>query len=71
MNSKMLVEINDGIVVPICELNDSEIKAIRVALHHQWYRTVDDNAKATTCSQEMADTTYKMLQLFEKLNELN
>lgn len=71
MNSKMLVEINDGIVVPICELNDSEIKAIRVALHHQWHRVTDDDGKAISCSQEMADNTYKMLQTFEKLEKLN
>lgn len=67
--SKMIVEMVDGKVVPICELNDLEIKAIGVALHHQWHNTVDDNAKAITCSQEMADATNKMMQLFESLDK--
>lgn len=67
--SKMIVDMVDGKVVPVCELNDSEIKAIRVALHHQWHRTTDDDGKAISCSQEMADNTYRMLQTFEKLDK--
>lgn len=44
-----------------------EAKAIKVALYHQWFRITDLNGKATSCSQEMADATYKMLSLFDKL----
>ena len=44
-----------------------EAKAIKVALYHQWFRITDVNGKATSCSQEMADATYKMLSLFDKL----
>ena len=65
--SKLIVDMTDGKIVPICELSDLDIKAISVALHHQWHNTTDDDAKAITCSQEMADTTYKMLSLFEKI----
>lgn len=66
--NKIIVENSNGKIAPICELNDFEIKAIRVALHHQWHRIVDDDGKAISCSQEMADTTYKMLQIFENLD---
>ena len=44
-----------------------EAKAIKVALYHQWMKTTDDNGDAISCSQEMADATYKMLCLFDKL----
>ena len=44
-----------------------EAKAIKVALYHQWLKTTDDNGNAISCSQEMADATYKMLSLFDKL----
>ena len=67
--SKLIVDIKDGKVVPISELSDMDIKAIEVALHHQWHKTTDDDGKAISCSQEMADTTYKMMSLFEKLRK--
>ena len=67
--SKLIVNMEDGEIVPISELNDMDIKAIEVALHHQWHKTTDDNGKAISCSQEMADTTYKMMSLFEKLRK--
>ena len=44
-----------------------EAKAIEVALYHQWLKTTDDNGNAISCSQEIADATYKMLSLFDKL----
>ena len=44
-----------------------EAKAIKLALHHEWIRDTDDNGKAISCSQEMADATYKMLSLFDNL----
>lgn len=68
---KIIAEMVDGKIVPICELTDFDIKAISVALYHQWHNTTDDNAKAVTCSQEMADTTYRMKELFEKLRKEN
>lgn len=67
--SKLIVDIKDSKVVPISELSDMDIKAIEVALHHQWHKTTDDDGKAISCSQEMADTTYKMMSLFEKLRK--
>lgn len=69
--SKIIADMVDGKIVPICELSDFDLKAISVALHHQWYNTTDNNAKAITCSQEMADTTYRMNELFEKLRKEN
>ncbi len=33
--SKLIVNMEDGEIVPISELNDMDIKAIEVALHHQ------------------------------------
>lgn len=69
--SKLIVNMEDGKIVPICELSNMDIKAIEVALHHQWHKTTDDNGKAISCSQEMADTTYKMMSLFEKLRKEN
>lgn len=48
-----------------------EAKAIKVALYHQWFRITDVNGKATSCSQEMADATYKMLSLFEDLIKIS
>ena len=44
-----------------------EAKAIKVALYHRWLRITDANGNAISCSQEMADATYKMLSLFDKL----
>ena len=44
-----------------------EAKAIKVALYHQWFRITDVNGKAASCSQEMADATYRMLSLFDNL----
>ena len=67
--SKLIVNMEDGEIVPISELNDMDIKTIKGALHHQWHKTTDDNGKAISCSQEMADTTYKMMSLFEKLRK--
>ena len=66
-NQTMIVEMENGKVIPVCELSDLEIKAIRVALYHQWRNTTDDDGHAITCSQEIADATYKALQSFEKL----
>ena len=49
------------------KISKLEAKAIKVALYHQWLKTTDDNGKATSCSQEMADATYRMLSLFDNL----
>ena len=57
---------NDEIKLPY-KISRLEAKAIKVALYHQWIRITDVNGKATSCSQEMADATYKMLSLFDKL----
>ena len=65
--SKLIVNMTEGKIIPICELSDMDIKAIEVALHHQWHNTTDDDGNAISCSQEMADTTYKLMSLFEKL----
>ena len=59
------VELDDEIKCP--KISRLEAKAIKVALYHQWLRVTDDNGIAVSCSQEMADTTYKMLSLFDKL----
>ena len=59
------VELDDEINCP--KISKLEAKAIKVALYHQWFRITDVNGKATSCSQEMADATYKMLCLFDKL----
>ena len=48
-----------------------EAKAIKVALYHQWLKTTDDNGNAISCSQEMADATYRMLSLFDELTKEN
>ena len=48
-----------------------EAKAIKVALYHQWLKTTDDNGVAISCSQEMADATYRMLSLFDELTKEN
>ena len=56
---------NDEIKLP--KISRLEAKAIKVALYHQWFKVTDDNGKAISCSQEMADATYKMLSLFDKL----
>ena len=66
---KLIVDMKEGKVVPICELSDIDIKAIEVALYHQWHRITDDDGNAVSCSQEMADTTYKMMSLFEALRK--
>lgn len=49
------------------KISKLEAKAIKVALYHQWFRITDVNGKATSCSQEKADATYKMLCLFDNL----
>lgn len=53
------------------KLSRLEAKAIEVALYHQWFRITDVNGKATSCSQEMADATYRMLSLFDELTKEN
>ena len=58
-------ELDDEIKLP--KISRLEAKAIKVALYHQWMKTTDDNGDAISCSQEMADATYKMLCLFDKL----
>ena len=58
-------ELDDEIKLP--KISKLEAKAIKVALYHQWMKTTDDNGDAISCSQEMADATYKMLCLFDKL----
>ena len=59
-------ELDDEIKLPY-KISRLEAKAIKVALYHQWLKTTDDNGKAISCSQEMADATYKMLSLFDNL----
>ena len=58
--------LDDEIKLPY-KVSRLEAKAIKVALYHQWLKTTDDNGKAISCSQEMADATYRMLSLFDKL----
>ena len=58
-------ELDDEIKLP--KISRLEAKAIKVALYHQWMKTTDDNGDAISCSQKMADATYKMLSLFDKL----
>ena len=57
----------DNYEIKLPKISRLEAKAIKVALYHQWLKTTDVNGKATSCSQEMADATYKMLSLFDKL----
>ena len=58
--------LDDEIKLPY-KISRLEAKAINAALYHQWIKTTDANGKAISCSQEMADATYKMLSLFDKL----
>ena len=58
--------LDDEIKLPY-KISRLEAKAINVALYHQWLKITDDNGDAISCSQEMADATYKMLSLFDKL----
>ena len=58
--------LDDEIKLPY-KISKLEAKAIKVALYHQLFRITDVNGKATSCSQEMADATYKMLCLFDNL----
>ena len=58
--------LDDEIKLPY-KISRLEAKAIKVALYHQWLKTTDDNGDAISCSQEIADATYKMLCLFDKL----
>ena len=53
----------------VYDLSDVQIKAIETALHHQYFKTVDDNGRAITCTQEMADTTYGLLKIFEGMRK--
>lgn len=48
-----------------------EAKAIKVTLYHQWLKTTDANGNAISCSQEMANATYRMLSLFDELTKEN
>ena len=57
----------DNYEIKLPKISRLEAKAIKVALYHQWFRITDLNGKATSCSQEMADATYKMLSLFDNL----
>lgn len=59
------VELDDEIKCP--KISRLEAKAIKVALYHQWLKITDDNGNAISCSQKMADATYKMLCLFDNL----
>ena len=58
--------LDDEIKLPY-KISRFEAKAIKLALHHEWIRDTGDNGKAISCSQEMADATYRMLSLFDKL----
>ena len=60
-------ELDDEIKLP--KISRLEAKAIKVALYHQLFRITDVNGKATSCSQEMADATYRMLSLFDELTK--
>ena len=64
-HDKYVPELDNEIKLP--KISRLEAKAIKVALYHQWFRITDLNGKATSCSQEMADATYRMLFLFENL----
>ena len=57
----------DNYEIKLPKISRLEAKAIKVALYHQWFRITDLNGKDTSCSQEMADATFKMLCLFENL----
>ena len=61
----------DNYEIKLPKISRLEAKAIKVALHHQWFRITDVNGKATSCSQEMADATYRMLSLFDELTKEN
>lgn len=51
------------------EIPNNFVKVIRIALHQQYNRIVDDNGMAISCSQDTADTTYEALQFFEELEK--
>ena len=57
----------DNYEIKLPKISRLEAKAIKVALYHQWLKTTDDNGNAISYSQEMANATYKMLSLFDKL----
>ena len=59
----------DNYEIKLPKISRLEAKAIEVALYHQLFRITDVNGKATSCSQEMADATYKMLSLFDELTK--
>lgn len=59
--------LDDEINCP--KISRLEAKAIKVALYHQWLKTTDANGNAISCSQEMADATYRMLSLFDELTK--
>ena len=62
--------LDDEIKLPY-KISRLEAKAIKVALYHRWLKITDANGNARSCSQEMADATYKMLSLFDKLIKEN
>lgn len=53
------------------KISKLEAKAIEVALYHQWLKTTNNNGNAISCSQEIADATYRMLSLFDELTKEN
>ena len=59
----------DNYEIKLPKISRLEAKAIKVALYHQWLKTTVDNGDAISCSQEMADATYKMLSLFDELTK--
>ena len=61
----------DNYEIKLPKISRLEAKAIKVALYHQWLKTTDDNGNAISCSQEMADATYRMLSLFDELTKEN
>lgn len=48
-------------------LTETQVRATRAALYHQWYRITDDNGRAIDCTQETANATYEALHMFERM----
>lgn len=69
-NNDCLHAIKDALDNPrnvSVEIPKELVQPIRIALHHQWHKVTDDNGKAISCRQEIADATYEALQMFERL----
>ena len=66
-SDEYVTELLDNEIKLPYKISRLEAKAIKVALYHQWLKTTDDNGDAISCSQEMADATYKMFLLFDNL----